>query len=222
MQELQQYRAHTQTVVWPTSDHGSAAMQAGARDVADAVDLGCATGLSTAHVRSAFPGAQVTGVDLSPHMVAVGRHLQQQRQVNVAPQCHASCTRRWHPASARPSLADTMQTDCNLWVDLRQCSHFQHAFWTAGRAQRRKADGVCARQCGGDRAAGRVGRPGDAVPRGARAAGGCHGGHLPGGTPPAAAGRLTGSHGGEAHRRGPVSYIACASAEHDMSGTCAK
>ena len=29
---------------------------------------------------SAFPGASITGVDLSPHMVAVGSYLQQQRR----------------------------------------------------------------------------------------------------------------------------------------------
>lgn len=57
------------------------APQADARLVEEAVDLGCATGLSSEHIRRAFPGAQVTGVDLSPHMVAVGRHLHQQRQV---------------------------------------------------------------------------------------------------------------------------------------------
>ncbi len=58
--------------------------QAGAREVHDAVDLGCATGLSSMHVSRALPGAQVTGCDLSPHMIAVGRHLQQ-RQVKEMP-----------------------------------------------------------------------------------------------------------------------------------------
>ena len=41
----------------------------------------CATGLSSEHVRRAFPGTHVTGVDLSPHMVAVGQYLQEQRLV---------------------------------------------------------------------------------------------------------------------------------------------
>ena len=59
--------------------------QAGAREVHDAVDLGCATGLSSMHVSRAVPSAQVTGCDLSPHMIAVGRHLQQ-RQVGEMPE----------------------------------------------------------------------------------------------------------------------------------------
>lgn len=42
---------------------------------------GPGAGLSSEHVRRAFPGCRVTGVDLSPHMVAVGRYLQEQRLV---------------------------------------------------------------------------------------------------------------------------------------------
>ena len=40
-----------------------------------ALDLGCSVGLSTAEVRRAFPNVkEVTGVDLSPHMLAVAVH----------------------------------------------------------------------------------------------------------------------------------------------------
>ena len=40
------------------------------------VDLGCGTGISTRRLLDAFPGAaSCVGVDLSPHMVAVGRAL---------------------------------------------------------------------------------------------------------------------------------------------------
>ena len=39
------------------------------------MDVGCATGLSSLELLRAFPGAAVTGVDLSPHFLAVGRHL---------------------------------------------------------------------------------------------------------------------------------------------------
>ena len=46
------------------------------------MDLGCATGLSSMHVSRALSGAHVTGCDLSPHMIAVGRHLQR-RQVRT-------------------------------------------------------------------------------------------------------------------------------------------
>ncbi|KAK9917244.1 hypothetical protein WJX75_002270 [Coccomyxa subellipsoidea] len=50
------------------------------RPVRDAVDLGCATGLSTLELQSAFPAASFTALDLSPHFLAVARHLQQQRE----------------------------------------------------------------------------------------------------------------------------------------------
>lgn len=44
------------------------------------VDLGCATGLSSLELLRAFPGAHVTGVDLSPHFLAVGVYEQQKRE----------------------------------------------------------------------------------------------------------------------------------------------
>ncbi|KAF8061941.1 menG [Scenedesmus sp. PABB004] len=49
-------------------------------DVRAVLDLGCATGLSSLALRELFPAAHVTGVDLSPHMVAVGRYHQQRRE----------------------------------------------------------------------------------------------------------------------------------------------
>jgi trans-aconitate methyltransferase len=48
------------------------------------LDLGCATGLSSLALAQLFPAAQITGVDLSPHMVAVGRYPQERRQVRAA------------------------------------------------------------------------------------------------------------------------------------------
>jgi SAM-dependent methyltransferase len=50
-------------------------------DVQSVLDVGCATGLSSLALRELFPAAHITGVDLSPHMVAVGRYHQQQREV---------------------------------------------------------------------------------------------------------------------------------------------
>lgn len=52
-------------------------------DVTAVLDVGCATGLSSLALRQLFPGAHVTGVDLSPHMLAVGRYFQQQREVRA-------------------------------------------------------------------------------------------------------------------------------------------
>lgn len=39
----------------------------------DILDVGCSTGLSTIKLAQAFPSARITGVDLSPYMLAVGR-----------------------------------------------------------------------------------------------------------------------------------------------------
>lgn len=47
------------------------------------LDVGCATGLSSLALTELFPSAHVTGVDLSPYMVAVGQFHQQQRQVGL-------------------------------------------------------------------------------------------------------------------------------------------
>lgn len=54
-------------------------------DVKAVLDLGCATGLSSLALTQLFPAAKVTGVDLSPHMVAVGRYHQERREVGVLP-----------------------------------------------------------------------------------------------------------------------------------------
>lgn len=45
--------------------------------------MGCATGLSSLALLRSFPGAHVTGVDLSPYMLAVGHHLQRKREVRA-------------------------------------------------------------------------------------------------------------------------------------------
>jgi ubiquinone/menaquinone biosynthesis C-methylase UbiE len=44
-----------------------------------ALDVGCATGLSSLALRAAHPSAAITGVDLSPYFLAVGTHLQAAR-----------------------------------------------------------------------------------------------------------------------------------------------
>lgn len=50
----------------------------------DIVDVGCATGLSSAALLDAFPEANVTGVDLSPYFLAVGSYLQEVRRREAA------------------------------------------------------------------------------------------------------------------------------------------
>jgi SAM-dependent methyltransferase len=51
----------------------------------DVVDLGCSVGMSTFALQDAFPGSQLTGVDLSPHFLAVAKyrdHMRHQAQGN--------------------------------------------------------------------------------------------------------------------------------------------
>ena len=45
-----------------------------ARSVRDALDVGCSAGTSTQHLAEAFPAAEITGLDLSPHFLAVAEH----------------------------------------------------------------------------------------------------------------------------------------------------
>lgn len=56
-------------------------------DVKAVLDLGCATGLSSLALSELFPAAQITGLDLSPHMVAVGRYHQERREVGIVAVC---------------------------------------------------------------------------------------------------------------------------------------
>ncbi|CAL8463717.1 g3251 [Coccomyxa elongata] len=58
------------------------------RPVQHAIDLGCATGLSTLELRSAFPNARITALDLSPHFLAVARHLQRRREAELGTSDH--------------------------------------------------------------------------------------------------------------------------------------
>ena len=48
--------------------------------IRDILDIGAATGLSSMALLRAFPNANVTGIDISPHFVAVGKYLQRQRE----------------------------------------------------------------------------------------------------------------------------------------------
>lgn len=45
----------------------------------DVLDLGCSVGMSTFALRTAYPQARVTGVDLSPYFLTVAQYRQQQR-----------------------------------------------------------------------------------------------------------------------------------------------
>ncbi len=47
---------------------------------ADILDIGCSVGMSTFALQTAFPSAQVTGLDLSPYFLAVAHYRTHQRQ----------------------------------------------------------------------------------------------------------------------------------------------
>ena len=50
------------------------------KDIRRIIDLGCAAGLSTAELHRVFPEASITGIDLSPYFLSVGKVLQQKVQ----------------------------------------------------------------------------------------------------------------------------------------------
>lgn len=54
------------------------------KDIKDILDVGCATGLSSLELLRAFPNAQVTGIDLSPYMLAVGKYMQSVREIDIS------------------------------------------------------------------------------------------------------------------------------------------
>ncbi|HHP7244966.1 MAG TPA: class I SAM-dependent methyltransferase, partial [Elainellaceae cyanobacterium] len=49
----------------------------------DILDLGCSVGMSTFALHDYYPNAQLTGVDLSPHFLAIAHYRSRQRQVPV-------------------------------------------------------------------------------------------------------------------------------------------
>jgi ubiquinone/menaquinone biosynthesis C-methylase UbiE len=49
----------------------------------DILDLGCSVGLSTFALQQVYPQANLTGVDLSPHFLAVARYSSKQRNAKI-------------------------------------------------------------------------------------------------------------------------------------------
>lgn len=56
------------------------AMHCNPLQVQHVLDVGAATGLSSLSLLKTFPMAKVTGIDLSPHFIAVGRYMQRERE----------------------------------------------------------------------------------------------------------------------------------------------
>ena len=54
------------------------------------LDVGCSVGVSTRHLAAAWPGAAVTGLDLSPYFLAVAELRERQREAGVAPAPHSN------------------------------------------------------------------------------------------------------------------------------------
>lgn len=101
--------------IWPEGDaragiHGDASLRASYHQILQAtlpsapqtiVDLGAGVGRSTFALQDAFPGAQVTGIDLSPYFLAVAQYAQKQERSDTPPI-------QWiHAAAERTELADS-------------------------------------------------------------------------------------------------------------------
>lgn len=80
--------------------------EGGARPVRDVLDVGAATGLSSLALLKAFPEAEVTGIDLSPHMLAVGTYLQRQRALRRPPGAAPERLRFVHGAGENTRMPD--------------------------------------------------------------------------------------------------------------------
>jgi len=83
------------------------------------VDLGCATGLSSLALLEAFPAACLTGVDLSPYFLAVGRYEQREREVRAAV---------W--MGVRGEWSDRRWVWLCFWLHAADCTHSSSNFTT--------------------------------------------------------------------------------------------
>ena len=81
------------------------------------LDLGCSVGMSTFALQTAFPGAQITGLDLSPYFLAVA----QLRSQNLPPSSPAP---HWLHAAAEttglPSSSFDLVSACLMFHELPQ------------------------------------------------------------------------------------------------------
>ncbi|MCG8365577.1 MAG: class I SAM-dependent methyltransferase [Pseudanabaenales cyanobacterium] len=72
----------------------------------DILDIGCSVGISTFTLQTAYPQAQITGVDLSPYFLAIAQYRCQQRspELDNSPSPHPI---RWmHTAAESTGLPD--------------------------------------------------------------------------------------------------------------------
>ncbi|GLC42713.1 hypothetical protein PLESTB_001130500 [Pleodorina starrii] len=88
-------------------------------------DLGCATGLSSLELMRAFPGAEVTGLDLSPHFLAVGRYEQERRAAAAGPGSAPEALTLLHGAAEStglPSGSQDLVSMCLVCHELPQAA----------------------------------------------------------------------------------------------------
>lgn len=78
------------------------------------VDLGCSVGMSTFVWHEIYPEAQLTGVDLSPHFLAIAQIRQQQRQIPVT-WVHAAAE-----ATGLPESSFDLVSTCLMFHELPQ------------------------------------------------------------------------------------------------------
>ncbi|KAF5829160.1 S-adenosyl-L-methionine-dependent methyltransferase [Dunaliella salina] len=98
-----------------------------AASLKDAVDMGCATGLSSLALLRTMPNAEtrVTGVDLSPHFLAVGTWEQQRREETKAPGSPAEPLHFIHAAAedtGLPSSSYDLVSVCLVCHELPQAA----------------------------------------------------------------------------------------------------
>ncbi len=108
--------------LWPEGDkHGDVRLRQSYMSVLDEVlpeaperivDLGCSTGLSTFALRSHFPPAHITGIDLSPYFLAVAQH-QSPESVNPIHWKHAAAE-----ATGLPSESADFVSVCLVFHEL--------------------------------------------------------------------------------------------------------
>jgi ubiquinone/menaquinone biosynthesis C-methylase UbiE len=92
------------------------------------VDLGCSVGMSTFALQAAFPGAQVTGVDLSPYFLAIAQYRTEMRSAGNGTRLQgttaADAPPTWIHAAAEatglPDQSADLVSACLLFHELPQ------------------------------------------------------------------------------------------------------
>lgn len=91
-----------------------------ARAVANVVDIGCATGLSSLELARAFPGARVAGVDLSEYFLSVAEWNRRQAGENSHEHSRIQYHHAMGEATGLPSCSADLVSTCLVFHELPQ------------------------------------------------------------------------------------------------------